>query len=530
MVRDGKQGQTPKSWPSGGGLGVNDVINLIGTYSTSAIISSASLASAFDPIGAAATVFTQTCLRSQNLSDLANPPAALQNLGIVGWTPIGDANYNMASTDRFIALAALLTAPRTITLAPASAVPPGLPIYVVDGYGQTNLANLVSVAPSGTDKINNVSAAYLLARQYGIQAFVSDGVSHWTTDQSQLNKFLNLSELTSPKQALANLTMEGMATTVDADYAIGATAKCVSTNAALTNTRNWQLPYSSAVNAGREIILMDGVAAVGTYKINIVANVSDVLRGATPVLSNTGAILKAVSNGVNSWIIQNTNTTPWTQIGDSNYSISATDRFVALISLLSTPRTLTLPAASAVQNATTITVLDLYGQTNLSNIASIVPQSFDKLNQSSAAFQLNRQFGTQTFISDGISHWTTEVSYMNKLLNLSDITSPKQALANLTTEGIVNAVDANYGIANTAKCVSTNAVLTSARTWQLPYSSAVNGGREVILMDGAGVVGTYNITIAPQGVDALRGVTPVLSAAGACLRAVSNGNNAWVLK
>ena len=383
---------------------------------------------------------------------------------------------------------------------------------------------------SGTDKINNVSAAYLLARQYGIQAFVSDGVSHWTTDQSQLNKFLNLSELTSPKQALANLTMEGMATTVDADYAIGATAKCVSTNAALTNTRNWQLPYSSAVNAGREIILMDGVAAVGTYKINIVANVSDVLRGATPVLSNTGAILKAVSNGVNSWIIQNTNTTPWTQIGDSNYSISATDRFVALISLLSTPRTLTLPAASAVQNATTITVLDLYGQTNLSNIASIVPQSFDKLNQSSAAFQLNRQFGTQTFISDGISHWTTEVSYMNKLLNLSDITSPKQALANLTTEGIVNAVDANYGIANTAKCVSTNAVLTSARTWQLPYSSAVNGGREVILMDGAGVVGTYNITIAPQGVDALRGVTPVLSAAGACLRAVSNGNNAWVLK
>ncbi len=96
-------------------------------------------------------------------------------------TARGDASYTILSTDRFIALIATLTAPRTFTLPPASALKTGQAITIVDEAGGVSAANTLTIAPAGADTIDGAaSLALVSARQ--MVTLRSDGTSKWTYD------------------------------------------------------------------------------------------------------------------------------------------------------------------------------------------------------------------------------------------------------------------------------------------------------------------------------------------------------------
>src|SRR5688572_26189819 len=54
-------------------------------------------------------------------------------------------------------------------------------------------------------------------------------------------------------------------------------------------------------------------------------------------------------------------TQPRTTFSNANYTVLATDRYVAQTGSMSTPRTVTLPAANAVPAGTTVTISDESG-------------------------------------------------------------------------------------------------------------------------------------------------------------------------
>ena len=94
-------------------------------------------------------------------------------------TSRGDANYTILSADRYIALTASLTAPRTFTLPAASSRKTGQPIVFLDEAGGVSGTNTLTFARAGADTISGATSLVLSSANQ-VVVLRSDGTSKWT--------------------------------------------------------------------------------------------------------------------------------------------------------------------------------------------------------------------------------------------------------------------------------------------------------------------------------------------------------------
>lgn len=133
-------------------------------------------------VGAQAELLVDTTNYRLQVHDGATPggfPAAKLSEVITNTrTTIADANYTAGVGDRTIAFTSL-SAPRTLTLPPASAYPTGTRLAVLDEGGACSPATSIGIAAVGSDTING-AASVALARPFAVISLTSDGVSRWT--------------------------------------------------------------------------------------------------------------------------------------------------------------------------------------------------------------------------------------------------------------------------------------------------------------------------------------------------------------
>jgi hypothetical protein len=124
-----------------------------------------------------------------NLTGQSNPGSAVTHAQLIAalgsnvqldqMTKVGDANYQILSTDRFVAIGNL-TSSRTWTLPAANLMIPGHPIVVVDLAGGLGISVTLTIASAGSDRINGVpSGTVTINVPFGAYYLVSDGVSAW---------------------------------------------------------------------------------------------------------------------------------------------------------------------------------------------------------------------------------------------------------------------------------------------------------------------------------------------------------------
>jgi len=94
-----------------------------------------------------------------------------------------------------------------------------------------------------------------------------------------------------------------------------------------------------------------------------------------------------------------------TSHGDSNYVIQPADRVVGTSAALTSPRTWTLPAASAVNAGQSLCVVDPAGGIGATNTLTVSRAGADTINGSTTDV-LNAQFTGVCLYSDGVSKWT----------------------------------------------------------------------------------------------------------------------------
>ncbi|MDQ3047055.1 MAG: hypothetical protein M3R27_05855 [Bacteroidota bacterium] len=91
-------------------------------------------------------------------------------------------------------------------------------------------------------------------------------------------------------------------------------------------------------------------------------------------------------------------------MSDANKTFSAGKTQVALTSVLTAPRTLTLPAASAFTAGTELIFDDEIGGVSTTNTVTIARVGADTINGSTSEI-INAPFGQRRFFSDGVSKW-----------------------------------------------------------------------------------------------------------------------------
>lgn len=125
------------------------------------------------------------------------------------------------------------------------------------------------------------------------------------------------------------------------------------------------------------------------------------LSGATPVANGgtgqTTAAAARSSAGLNIF--------GGVDVGDADHTILATNRGVNLTTTLTAVRTLTLPAANAVNKGEPILISDAAGAINGSNTITVARAGSDTINGISSV-SISAQYAVYLFYSDGVSKWT----------------------------------------------------------------------------------------------------------------------------
>lgn len=239
----------------------------------------------------------------------------------------------------------------------------------------------------------------------------------------------------------------GLALPGNANYTATTTTRRIVYATTLTATRTVTLPLASAVAAGSTITVMD---ATGTIAPTGAGNAVQVApAGADTIPGSLAGILSwlqgpydckdFVSDGVSKWYQQVAETAvnkstdgtfagnsdvlypsqkaaktyvdgrtsaSVTTRGDANYTILSTDRTVVLTTSLTTNRTWTLPAASALTAGTSITIMDSTGSVDISTHFLFVSRAgSDTIGAAGTLVWLNGPYDAQRFISDGVSKW-----------------------------------------------------------------------------------------------------------------------------
>lgn len=120
-------------------------------------------------------------------------------LNIDQFTPKGDTNYTILSTDRTVGTNATLTAARTWTLPAANSVNPGQTVTVSDYANGVTSTNTLTIQRAGSDTIiagTSPSTSVAINVSGGRFDFRSDGVSKWSaaaiTSGSASGQLVNL--------------------------------------------------------------------------------------------------------------------------------------------------------------------------------------------------------------------------------------------------------------------------------------------------------------------------------------------------
>lgn len=133
------------------------------------------------------------------------------------------------------------------------------------------------------------------------------------------------------------------------------------------------------------------VGAQGELLVDTTSNRVQVRDGTTPGGFPAAKLSEVVAN-------------TRTAVADANYTALATDRTVAFTSL-TTPRTVTLPAASAYPTGTQLLVVDESGACSATNTLTLARAGTDTVNGAASA-ALSAAYGYVALASNGASKWT----------------------------------------------------------------------------------------------------------------------------
>lgn len=93
--------------------------------------------------------------------------------GVLSVSVISSYPYTILTSDAQRVLIIDTSSARTLTLPAASNA---MTVYIKDGTGSTNA---ITVTPDGSDTIDGVASTYTMNTPYGVNGFISDGVSAW---------------------------------------------------------------------------------------------------------------------------------------------------------------------------------------------------------------------------------------------------------------------------------------------------------------------------------------------------------------
>lgn len=207
-------------------------------------------------------------------------------------TTVGNANYAITTSDLYIALNAILTAIRTLTLPAANAVPAGRVITIQDEAGGVSQTFYHLIAPAGTDTINGAAGNWVQKTKRGAVTLRSDGASNWSV---QLDR----------------------GRSVVSDTAYTATmGDSVIAYASITAARAVTLPAASAFPVGQRLTIVDesgSASATNTITINRAG--ADTINGAaSQVINQARGYIALVSDGSSKWTIVDSSVVSGSQV------------------------------------------------------------------------------------------------------------------------------------------------------------------------------------------------------------------------
>lgn len=94
-------------------------------------------------------------------------------------TTFSNTDHTVTATDRYVAQVGTLTAPRTVTLPAASAVPAGWDVLIGDESGTVTATNTLTIARAGSDTINGLTAITITS-PHDMRRLISNGTNGWT--------------------------------------------------------------------------------------------------------------------------------------------------------------------------------------------------------------------------------------------------------------------------------------------------------------------------------------------------------------
>ncbi|SDR10158.1 hypothetical protein SAMN05519103_00746 [Rhizobiales bacterium GAS113] len=312
-------------------------------------------------------------------------------------SPIGDANYSVLVTDRYVGLTATLNAIRTITLPAAATVPAGRQVVIQDEVGGVSSSFYHSIVPTGADTING-GGSWIQKTTRGGVIFRSNGSNAWN--------------VLVPFQRTAVADANYTATFGDSLIAY----------TSITAARTVTLPAAASYQKGAQLTIIDESGSCSaTNTIGITRAGADTINGGTSLTLNQAyAYVALESDGVSKWTIVDSSVPltasailsnraslgidSHTSIGDANYAALTTDYYIATTVALTAARTITLPAANSVPPGREIVINDEKGGVTATNTLTIARAGADTVN-GGTSFVIDRAFQGISLRSNGTNAW-----------------------------------------------------------------------------------------------------------------------------
>jgi hypothetical protein len=199
-------------------------------------------------------------------------------------TPIGDTNYTVLSSDRYVGLTAQLTVNRTLSLPPANTAA-GRELTLQDEVGGLSGAHYWIIRTTGTDTLNGQGSGMLLSTSYGGVKLRSNGTNAWNV-----------------------ITTAGATVLHDASYTANGDEHVV-IMATLTAARGVTLPPAAQYHPGQRLLIVDQSGSCSpTLTISITPQAGDQINGSTAAVALQQAFdfRGLISDAVSRWTIVDT--------------------------------------------------------------------------------------------------------------------------------------------------------------------------------------------------------------------------------